>query len=367
MTGKPMDDAAPRPGLPCIGVVLVTYDAAEFIAECLESLAAARYPRLKIAVVDNASPDGTVAAVRGWASGDIPFAVPADWPGPRPGPVAKPLPFAEGDAGAAPTAMGGLTLIRSGVNLGFAGGVNIGLAHFGGDPEVDLFWVLNPDTVVHPEAIHAHAEAALAPGDFALIGCRACYHAAPEMIHVDGGQYRRWGLGAKSLNMGRPAAETKLPEAASLDYISVVSMLASRAFFRQAGPMQEGYFLYFEEIDWCWRRGDLPLRLAPGALIYHRAGASIGSGGGGALPSPLSAYFMARNLMAFTAKWTPFRLPVVYLVAWVQIARRYLRRGAWAQSWAALRGLHRIGPPATVRKRLAGARWRAGPSRNGPR
>lgn len=353
-----MTEPAETPDLPCIGVVLVTYGAAEFIADCLESLAAACYPRLKIAVVDNASPDNTAAAVHGWATGETRFIVPPDWPGPPPRAVAKPIPFTEAEEVAEPTPMGGLTLIHSGGNLGFAGGVNIGLAHFDRDPEVDLFWVLNPDTVIDPGAIHAYAKAAMEPGAFAVIGCRACYHDAPETVHVDGGQYRRYGLGAKSLNMGRPAATTPMPDPATLDYIPGVSMLASRDFYRQAGPMEEGYFLYFEEIDWCWRRGDLPLRLAPGAKVYHHAGASIGTGNVHSFVTPLAVYFLTRNLLRFAARWTPFWLPVVYLIAWVQILRRYLRRGAWPQTWAALRGLHMLGPPAEVRKRLAGARWR---------
>ena len=52
---------------PRLGVVIVTYNAADFVAECLESLLATNYPNLRIVVVDNASPDNTFDSITNWA------------------------------------------------------------------------------------------------------------------------------------------------------------------------------------------------------------------------------------------------------------------------------------------------------------
>ena len=340
-----------------LGVVVVTYRAADFIGDCLESVMASDHADLALVVVDNASPDATVEAIRGWASGATPVDRTA-WPFDSPRPVRRPVPLTERTAGDADTPPGaGVTLVHSGANLGFAGGVNLGLACLAADPAIGAFWVLNPDTVVPPGTAGAFARAAGAPGA-ALLGGRVLYLEAPETVHTDGGRLHPWRAGVVSVNMRRPAETTPLPDAGSLDFVSGASMVASRAFLDRAGPLAEDYFLYFEEIDWALRRGDMPIRLVPGAVVHHRAGASIGSGSGQAPPSSLSAFFMFRNAIRFTARWTPWWLPTAWAVGLLQIARRFGRHSAWAQAGAALRGLLGLGPPEAVRRRLGAAPWR---------
>ena len=137
-----------------------------------------------------------------------------------------------------------------------------------------------------------------------------------------------------------------MPDPASLDYISGASLLVSRAFIERAGLMDEGWFLYYEEIDWQLRRGDLPLLVEPEARVVHRAGASIGSGGLDERASPLSVYFMTRNLLPFVARWSPARLPFAYAIVWWKLFRSW---GVDRERLAALlRGLHRLAPPQAV-------------------
>ncbi|MEM1342986.1 MAG: glycosyltransferase family 2 protein [Pseudomonadota bacterium] len=353
--------ADPDQPWPRLGVVVVTYAAAEFIAECLESLARTRYPDLHIVVADNASPDDTCASVRAFAAGTR-AAETADWPAEAQAePAAKPLPLSEARPGEAPIPAPGqgmaLTLLETGDNLGFAGGVNAGLRVLYADAGCDLFWVLNPDTVVAPDAPFALARRAGEVGRFSVIGARTLLLEAPERLHTDGGRYRRWMGFAKSVNLGMPAAEATMPEPTSLDYVSGVSMLASRAFLERAGPMDESWFLYHEEIDWQLRRADLPLVLAPEARLWHRAGASIGSASVARAAAPFSVYFQYRNHLRFARRWAPGWLISVYVFAWVQLLRRYGRPATWGQLSAALRGLHRLPPPAAVRARLPERVW----------
>jgi len=344
---------------PWLGVAVVTYGAAEFIVACLESLVASGYPRLRIVVVDNDSPDDTAGAVRRWALGETSFSAPEPWPlDPRP-PVEKPLDFEERPPGARPRPpQSTVTLIHAGGNYGFAAGVNIALRSLRAAPEIGLFWVLNPDTVVAPDTPDRFALHAKGLGRFALIGGRIVYLDRPDTIQVDGGGRFRFRIGfAASVNLGQPASSTALPDPGALDYISGANMLASRAFLDRAGLMDEGWFLYHEEIDWCFRRGDLPLGLAPGTLVYHRAGATIGSGGGQVVASPLAAYFQFRNHLRFTARWAPHWLPCAYLAGLAMIVHRFARARAWPQILAALRGLHRLGPPTPVRAQLSPEVW----------
>lgn len=327
---------------PRLGVVIVTYAAEAFVAEGLEALRADAYPDLAVVVVDNASPDGTVAAIRAWAAATLPEGL-AEHP-----PEAPPRP-----------ARGRFSLVHAGDNLGFAGGVNAGLAALRDDPAIDLFWILNPDAVPDPGAAAALAARARAMGRFAAIGGRVLLadpgSEGEARVQTDGGRLHPLAFSAVNVNMGRPAAACAPPPAETLDFVSGAHMLVSRAFLERAGPLDEDWFLYFEEIDWQLRRGDLPLGLAPEAVVRHRAGATIGSGSGAGRASPLSIWFMARNLPRFVARWSPWRLPFAYAVAWWKLWRSW---GADGPRLAAfLRGLHGLPPPAAVRARLPEHVW----------
>ncbi|MGF1445231.1 MAG: glycosyltransferase family 2 protein [Pikeienuella sp.] len=345
-----------RDHLPALGVVIVTYCAADFIADCLESLLASGYPALRIAVVDNASPDGTAEAIADWAAGTRDFIRPDDWADSWPDPVPKPLAFVRVPPGTtAPRPFPQLALIEAGANLGFAGGVNLGLRALAADRDIDHFWILNPDTLVPPQTPEELIAAALGMDRYAVIGARIVFRDAPATVQMDGGRINRLTGTSIAVNLGQPADTTPLPDASDLDFISGGHMLASRDFLDRAGLMEERYFLYYEEVDWQLRRGDLPLGFAAGAEIRHSVGVSIGSGGRSLTPAPFSVYFMSRNLLVFVARWFPWRLPFAYLLAYLRLARHW--DGSWAQISAMLRGLHRMGPPQAVRTRLPEATW----------
>ncbi len=78
---------------PPIGVVIVTYNSADVIAECLEGLFASRNATPYVVVVDNASQDGTRQVIRDWAAGTLPFQWRDDCPLPDPVAAGKPVAF----------------------------------------------------------------------------------------------------------------------------------------------------------------------------------------------------------------------------------------------------------------------------------
>ena len=339
---------------PVLGVVIVAYNGAGFIADCLESLLAARQPGLRIVVVDNGSRDDTAATVRAWASGAAPL-LRADWPFGPAHRAPRPIDYAEFGAEGPPIGpLPQISLIRTGANRGFAGGVNRGLRALLADPEIDLLWVLNPDTLVPPATPAAFIRTAQALERFAVIGGRIVFSGRPDRLQSDGGRLARFTRAVQAINFGARLDQTPPPDPASLDFISGACMVASRAFIARAGMMDEGYFLYFEEIDWQLRRGDLPLGLAGEAIVLHRAGASIGSGGPGK-PSALAAYFTHRALLRFVARWYPLRLPLAYGFAWLRMLRQL--DGSGDQLCACLAGLHHLPPPHSLRPALAEDAW----------
>ena len=98
-------------------------------------------------------------------------------------------------------------------------------------------------------------------------------------------------------------------------------------------------------------RGDL-VALVEDAEILHYGGGAIGTGASTRLPSTLAAYFTHRNLLPCCARWATKWLPLVYMVAWYRMLRYFLRPNALPQFFAALRGLHMLGPPKGVKARL---------------
>ena len=114
--------------LPTLGVVVVTYNAADVILDCLESLLRAQGVALDILVVDNASTDETPALLHDWLAGGSGWTPPQDCPfGPLP-----PRP----DLDCGPHR---ITLHEAGVNGGFAAGVNLGLSMLLKRPELERF------------------------------------------------------------------------------------------------------------------------------------------------------------------------------------------------------------------------------------
>ena len=334
-----------------LGVVIVTYDSIDVVLDCLETLLAAAISdgtTLHVAVVDNASSDGTAAAVQAWASGATPYTPPAD------------LPFVHHDV-PKPLRAGTLTLIEADSNGGFAAGVNIGLSRLFARPEIDRVWVLNPDSVVPPGTPAAFAT--YDPGPFALMGGRVTYYDRPDMIQIDGGTLNRWTGVTGNINLYSSALEVPIPDAARLDFVTGASMVVSLAHYETAGPMPENYFLYYEEGDWAMRRGALPLAVCPGAHVYHRGGSAIGSPVPGRPASPFSLYFKHRARMYFVRRYLPLSMPTAWLYTLAKSAQ-YARKGWRNEAVAVLAGAANTAPPASVRERLcSSAAERAFPKR----
>ena len=322
---------------PAIGVAIVAFHSADVILDCLDSLFASEGASLRVAVTDNLSADETAQLVRDWAA----RRAEAD-----PGFTFAELPA---DTGTAPDAA--LTLLRSAFNGGYAHGVNASLSLLLRDPALDLFWVLNPDCEVTPDAAARYA-AHGADGNFSLMCGRTLYKDTPERVQTDGGRVHRWTGVCSAVNIGRPAARAAMPKATSLDFIPGSNAVATRAFIDRAGLMTEDYFLYYEEVDWAFRRGDLPLRIVDDVIVYHYGGTSIGSGAVGRRATPFANYFNYRSRIRFLRRHRPLAVPVGLAYAAAKAAQLVLK-GAGDEARALLAGAFGMGPPAAVRDRIA--------------
>jgi GT2 family glycosyltransferase len=317
-----------------IGAVIVAFNSADVIRGCLDSLMALDGGAPGIVVVDNASADDTVAVLRDWAqAGRVDLVEVAE---------GAPVDPAAAD----------VVLIRSAVNRGFAGGVNIGLAALAALPGIAHFWVLNPDAYADPGAGRAILAAAARTPDYGLMGGRVRYAEPPQRVQIDGGRINRWTGVTGNVNLGREADSAPLPDGAGIDFVTGANMIASRRFYETVGPMREDYFLYYEEADWALRRGDLPLVVAPGLVVFHHAGTAIGSPTLERLASPFSFWFKYRGRMLFMRRFNPAGLPVAMLYATAKALQLALT-GAWPQATTILRAVWGLPAPQSVRERLS--------------
>ncbi|WP_188188520.1 glycosyltransferase family 2 protein [Nonomuraea sp. SYSU D8015] len=235
-----------------IAAVIVTYNSAEVLKDCLDSLpeAATGVELVAVVVADNASHDAGPAIAREAAR------------------AADGLP---------------LTVVDLGRNAGYAAGVNAGLDTLGLDT-LDAVYVLNPDCRLRPGSIAPLAEA-LRPAGRGI--------AVPKMVHPDGSLQPSL---RRTPTLGRAVAEALLggtvagrlwrlgetvtdPRAyerpAPYAWATGAAMLISVPALRAVGRWDESFFLYSEETEYCLRAADLGWATwyEPRSVIEHIGGA----------------------------------------------------------------------------------------------
>lgn len=341
-------------------IILVNWNGWQDTLECLESLLRLDHPDFRIIVCDNDSGDGSLEKIKAWAEGtiqapvgDSPVAQHLTVPS-----VAKPVSWVELDRAAAET--GGdpavdtkLVLIRTGGNLGFAGGNNVGLRYLQARGGFAFAWLLNNDTVVERSSLqHLLAEFTRSPR-LGVCGSTLLYYAEPRRIQaLGGGYYCRW-IGLPWLHGRWQQLRTRHLEAQHpprlMNYVVGASMLVSMEFVERVGLLNEDYFLYFEETDWAWRgRGCFRLGWAPRSLVYHKVGGSIGTRTDPRRKSATCDYYALRNRLLFTRRFCRRAMPTVWLGLCGALLIRLLvgRRDLAGPLWGLLNG-RAVLPPAS--------------------
>lgn len=302
-----------------VDIILVNWNGWRDTIECLESVFRLDYPEFRVIVVDNGSDDGSLTRIVDWAEGRLVagceqvalrhLSQPA---------LVKPLCHVFYDR--AEAEIGGsdedasLVLIQSGANLGFAGGNNVGLRYARQRTGQAYAWLLNNDTVVEPGALTALVARATQSPSAGIIGSTLLFYSDPGAVQAYGGA-RFWPMGALARPIGLLSMRRALSVAecrrieADTAYVIGASMLVSRAFLDQVGLMEEGYFLYYEELDWARRgAGRFTLAYAPESVVYHKVGKSAGT------ESLLSLHFLYRSRLYFMRRFYRRQLPLTYLV-----------------------------------------------------
>ena len=236
------------PGETAVTVVIVNFNAGAILADCVKSALDSTVP-VKIVVADNGSSDDSIANMKNLLGRD-----------PR------------------------LTIMENAENLGFAKANNRVLSQAQGE----YVLLLNPDCVIKPDTLERMITAMDERPSAGMAGClirnldgseqRGCRRSVPtpwrSLAQV---------TGLDRIFPGDPRFQsfnqTNTPLPDSPVYIEAVSgafMLVRRKALDEVGPLDEGYFMHCEDLDWCMRFGmnGWKILFVPDAQITHAHGVS---------------------------------------------------------------------------------------------
>jgi N-acetylglucosaminyl-diphospho-decaprenol L-rhamnosyltransferase len=252
-----------------VAVVVVTYKSAELTIECLETIKGELNTsgvRIRVIVVDNACGDGPIVASaiekNGWSS----------W----------------------------ATLVVAPKNGGFAYGNNVGFQRAYADARPDYLHMLNPDTLLRKGAISAlvhfleqHPSVGIAGGSFENSDGSDWPFAFrfPSLLsELDGGLQ----LGLVSRLLQRWAVARHMTQVSqTTDWVAGASMMIRASVLDSIGGLDENYFLYFEETDFCFRAkiAGFSTWYVPESRVMHIAGQSTKVTERDVAPKRLPAYW----------------------------------------------------------------------------
>jgi GT2 family glycosyltransferase len=342
--------ASPAPAQARVAIVLVNWNGWRECIECIDSVLAQAHRNFHVFIVDNDSQDGSIERIVAWCS-----APEADAGWRRPSGIDRHTDRTRRSAVShrvvdrvdhALTSIADgctVTLIRSGGNLGFAGGCNVGITAAGLD-EFAYFWFLNPDTVVQHQALVELIARAERQPRMGIVGSTLLFYDRPDTVFaLAGGRLNRQnGTGT---HIGEKSSLSKVPTDGSavereLDWVCGASMLVSTLFIREIGLMQEDYFLYYEEADWAMRGLDhFRLGFTPKSVVFHKSGANSSK-----IMPLFTAGFYYRSRLRFVSRFLPDRMAAAKRHLFVEMLR-HLARGRWTS--ARLVGLTLLWTPRT--------------------
>ena len=228
-----------------LSVTICSWNTLEDTRACLQSLSAVRDEAdFEVIVVDNNSRDGSADMV----AGEFPW----------------------------------VRLFRMDKNLGFTGGHNLALRERKG-------WhafLLNSDAKVHPGALRTLLEYVAAHPDSGMLG--------PKLLNPDGTlqfSCRRFPnpIAAMFRNtfLGRLFPKNRFTreylmldwdhdKQREVDWVSGAAFLANGAMIDKIGTFDDAFFMYCEDVDWCWRAWKAGFRVVyvPQAVVTHAIGRS---------------------------------------------------------------------------------------------
>lgn len=239
-----------------IAVVIVNYNKCELLLKCLEHVNLFENVPETIIVVDNNSCDNSVAAVKEKYRNVI--------------------------------------LIENKSNIGGAAGFNCGIKR-ALETECEYVYLMDNDVEPERNALEELLKALRLYENAAAAGSKGFYCFDRSVIWQAGCMFS-WLLQVKiHRENGRKDSE-KHNRIESVDYMPAFSLLVRRSAICDVGLMDERFYIYMDDADWCFRmrENNWKILYVPSSKVYHHVSAEI--------PSPFSIYYSTRNFLLLFKK-----------------------------------------------------------------
>jgi len=217
---------------PLVGIVILNWNQPKLTLECLESVSRLDYSSdyLQVIVVDNGSTDGSVVAVR------------AECPE--------------------------VQVIENHENLGYAGGNNVGI-RWAIVQGCEYVWLLNNDLIVAQDSLGQLVQAAESQPKGGFFGPVIYIPDDDHTVLSAGGRFMD-GWRTELIGIGKSNVDNPT-ENSVVGYLSGCALLASKHVLELIGLLDEDYYLYHEDVDWCFRAkcAGYDNYLVPDAKVWH--------------------------------------------------------------------------------------------------
>jgi N-acetylglucosaminyl-diphospho-decaprenol L-rhamnosyltransferase len=331
-------------------IAIVSTNEVHNLIGCLESLRGSTHKSFRVIICENGGVEGfeNTATTLGQAE----FIRPLAGSPVVDTPLAWALPYR--DFVLDPTEQR-VSVLSTSQNLGYAGGVNACIAAAGNQPW-DAVWVLNPDTFPERDALAALV-CRQEEGSFGMVGSRLVYTSSGLVQTWGGLEWRAW-LGRGRLIGANQHADV-IPNVSEIErrfsFISGASMYVTRNYVDSVGVMDDDFFVYVEDVDWCLRRGSFQLGYAHESVVRHVHGATSGSSSVKSRRSRFNVYLTERNRILLARKRFPLKWGILAAIALAQTAEYILIVKSFEQFAIALEGwwagvCGETGPPAFMTK-----------------
>lgn len=269
---------------PKVSIITLNWNGLEDTIECLESLKKITYPNYEVVVVDNGSVGNDT---------DILYERYGEY----------------------------IKLIRNDENLGFTGGNNVALQYLLIDSDADYFLLLNNDTVVDPEFLTEMVMVAETDASIGIAGCKTYFYDDPKRLQVVCEKINMYK--GQPIRVGFNESDNgQYEDIKSVDYVQGSCFLIRRNIVENIGLLDEDYFTYWEEADYCYRakKAGYKTIYVPKSHIWHKESISISH------VSPLTEYYMARNNFLFMSRYAN-KKQIISFIVWYSFRKAILYSG----------------------------------------
>ncbi len=245
-----------------IGIVICNYNKSAYVVKCIETVLASDYQNFDIYVVDNASTDNSVEAIKKNYK-DI------------------------------------VTVLENKENLGGSGGFNTGIRKVL-EGDYKYVYCLDNDVQITPNAIGALHDFLENNPKVGMVGSKVNHLQMPNYVQQMGLKIRFDCFSAETL-YADCLDSVEIPEIVYCDTVAACSVMLPVKVIREVGMMPEDNFIYWDDMEWGYLVSQAGYQVAAigASKVYHEMSANMRR------ENTFSTYYLWRNQLHFFMKYTP--------------------------------------------------------------